>query len=179
MKSLSVKILMGLMYVISILLGNLFVIHYGIISFNISQNDHILLSLVAPAGVLWIGLTFSFRDLAQRFWGKNKIWIWMFMTTLITYYFNQDVAIASVVSFMFSESMDWLIFTVLGGDLKRRIILSNILSAPIDSALFVTLAFGFAWEPIIGQTILKIIFSMMIIPFIPFFDTIYNRYVTR
>lgn len=179
MKSIMVKIAMGLMYVFSILLGNLFVIHYGIISFNISQNDHVLLSLVAPAGVLWIGLTFSFRDLAQRFWGKNKIWIWMIMTTLITYYFNQNVAIASVVSFIFSESMDWIIFTVIGGDLKRRIIISNVLSAPIDSILFVSLAFGFSWEPIIGQTILKIIFSMMIIPFIPFFDRVYNHYVNN
>lgn len=174
-----VKYIMGSLYVSSILLGNYFVIHFGILSFNIEQDGTKLFTLVAPAGVIWIGLTFSFRDLAQRFWGKYKIWFWMIVATFITYFFNETVALASVVSFVFSETVDWVIFTVWKGNLKQRIIISNVIAAPIDSFLFVVLAFGFSWEPIIGQAILKIIFSMSIIPAIPLFDNLYTTLTTR
>lgn len=167
------KFLMAFMYLGSILLGNFFVIYFGILEFNICQNGNILFQLVSPAGVIWIGLTFSFRDLAQRFWGKHQIWIWMIIAAIITYYFNQAVALASVASFVVSETIDWLIFTILKLDLKKRIVYSNLVAAPIDSFLFVTIAFGFMWEPIIGQAILKVLCSLLIIPAVPWFNRLY------
>ena len=100
------KYIMAGLYLFSILLGNYFVIEYGILNFNIQDvNNNILFSLSAPAGVLWIGLTFSFRDLLQRFWGTINVWIWMIIAVLITYYYNQTIAKAAVLSFLISASI--------------------------------------------------------------------------
>lgn len=177
LKEIICKWIFAFCYLGSILLGNFFVIYFGILEFNISQNGHNLFTLVSPAGVIWVGLSFSFRDLSQRFWGKYKIWIWMLIATMITYMFNQNVAVASIVSFLASETIDWIIFTTLKLPLKSRIIWSNLVAAPLDSFLFVYLAFGLNYDAIIGQAILKVLFSMVILPIIPFIDSLYNSIV--
>ena len=169
------KYIMAGLYLFSILLGNYFVIEYGILHFNIEDmHRNILFSLSAPAGVLWIGLTFSFRDLLQRFWGTFNVWIWMSIAVFITYYYNQTIAIAAVLSFLISETIDWIIFTITKMELKYRIIISNLIAASIDSFVFVTLVFGTLWDVILGQSILKIIFSLLIIPILPLFNKLYN-----
>lgn len=167
------KYLMAGFYLLTILLGNYFVIYFGILDFIISQNGNALFTLTAPAGVLWIGLTFSFRDLAQRFWGTHKIWIWMVIATIITYLYNRNIALASVLSFLISETIDWIIFTITRLNLKYRIIISNLIAAPLDSFIFVYIAFGFILDAMIGQALLKVLFSLLIIPILPLFDKLY------
>jgi len=80
------KYFWGLMYLVSIMLGNLFVIWFGIVH---------CLGLTFPAGVVFIGLTFSFRDFMQRHWGKWGAWVWMLAATVITLFLNWQVAVAS------------------------------------------------------------------------------------
>lgn len=179
MKETIYKWLFALCYLGSILLGNFFVIYFGILEFSISQNGHDLFKLVSPAGVIWVGLSFSFRDLSQRFWGKYKIWMWMLVATVITYEFNQDVALASIVSFLASETIDWIIFSTLHLPLKNRIVWSNLVAAPLDSFLFVYLAFGLNFEAIFGQAILKVLFSLAILPIVPHIDSLYNSLVKK
>lgn len=174
------KYIMAGLYLFSILLGNYFVIEYGILHFNIQDSNNVILfSLSAPAGVLWIGLTFSFRDLLQRFWGTFNVWIWMSIAVLITYYYNQKIAIAAVLSFLISETIDWLIFTITKLELKYRIIISNLIAAPIDSFVFVFLVFGLLFDVIFGQSILKILFSLLIVPILPFFNFLYKLTINK
>ena len=169
------KYIMAGLYLFGILLGNYFVIEYGILNFNIQDtNNNILFSLSAPAGVLWIGLTFSFRDLLQRFWGTINVWIWMIIAVLITYYYNQTIAKVAVLSFLISESIDWIIFSITKLELKYRIVISNLIAAPIDSFIFVCLVFGTLWDVILGQSVLKILFSFLIIPILPLFNKLYT-----
>jgi len=87
-----------IMYLVSILFGNLFVIWFGIVK---------VAGLTFPAGVVFVGLTFSFRDFVQRRWGDKFCWLWMIVATMLTFMLNQKIAIASVSAFAISETIDW------------------------------------------------------------------------
>ncbi len=151
------KWIWGLLYLLSILLGNAFVIWFGIVT---------VAGLSFPAGVVWIGLTFSFRDFVQRYWGDWAIWAWMIAASLITLVFNFEIAFASMAAFFVSESLDWLLFRVLKRSFASRVVWSNLVSCPVDSLVFVLLAFGPVWPAIVGQAIIKYISGLMVLPFI-------------
>jgi uncharacterized PurR-regulated membrane protein YhhQ (DUF165 family) len=149
------KFISALLYLMSIICANLLVSYYGIISFA---------GFVFPAGALMIGFCFTFRDIVQKYYGKYLCWLWMLLATIITIFFSKDIAIASGLAFMIAETMDWVIFTFVSTSFRKRIILSNVVSLPLDSLIFVPMVFGWLWEPIIGQAIVKIFFSLIIIP---------------
>lgn len=146
-----------LAYLTSIIISNILVIKFGII--------HIFY-LTFPAGVIFVGLTFSFRDYVQNYWGDYVCWVWMFVATIITYFFNQQIAIASLLAFIVSESIDWFGFKVLKMPLYKRIYISNFFSCPIDSLIFISIAFGWIWPAILGQTIIKYLSGLLVLPFI-------------
>ncbi len=173
-------------YVGSIILGNVFVAVFGIgtlVLYNANAPEHIFFSLTFPLGAMWIGLTFSIRDFVQRLWGHKLTWVWMLLATLVTWLFNKDVALASVASFLASESVDWFTFYLLRKkSLQTRLVVSNLLSCPIDSLLFVTIAFGVPWySPAVwGQAIVKYVFGLLAIPLIPIIEKIFeNLHVGR
>jgi uncharacterized PurR-regulated membrane protein YhhQ (DUF165 family) len=141
-----------LFYLGSILLANILVSQFGII-------NH--LGLHFPAGAYAIGLTFTFRDLVQRRWGKWKCWIWMGIASAITVSFAPKIAIASASAFLISEGIDWLIYTTYPGSFSKRVIFSNLIGIPLDSVIFVTIAFGFIWPAIWGQTIIKMVMGIL------------------
>ena len=151
------KWIYGILYLLSILIGNILVIELGIVNWCYLQF---------PAGTVFVGLTFSFRDLAQQYWGNRQIWIFMLIATGITFVMNQDVAIASVVPFIISESIDWGIFTKFKNKtILWRVMISNLISTPIDSTLFIVMAFGsLIWPAIVGQAIVKYASSLLIVP---------------
>lgn len=147
-----------IMYLVSILLGNLFVIWFGIV--------HVL-GLTFPAGVVFVGLTFSFRDFVQRQWGDWACWIWMLIATMITLCLNWQIALASVTAFLVSETVDWAAFKYLKFDFRKRIYISNLFSCPLDSIIFVTIAFGWYWPAIWGQALIKYLSGLLVLPFTP------------
>ena len=138
-------------YLLSILFANLLVIKYGIINLGF---------IMFPAGAVLIGLTFSARDFVQRRHGKWGAWLWMIIATLITVLFNQKIAFASGTAFLVAESLDWLVYTYSDRPFWQRIVLSNAIGTPVDSVIFVTLAFGWFWPAIWGQTIIKFVSSL-------------------
>lgn len=144
-------------YICSILLANVFVDYFGIID---------VFGLVFPAGVVFVGLCFSFRDFAQQYWGIWKIWIFIFIATFITLFMNWQIAVASVTAFLISEFIDWLIFTITKKEFIHRIWISNTISTPLDSIIFVVLAFGWNWDAICGQAVIKYASSLLVIPII-------------
>jgi uncharacterized PurR-regulated membrane protein YhhQ (DUF165 family) len=46
------------------------------------------------------------------------------------------VAVASLVAFIVSETVDWGVYTLTDKPLRQRILLSSLISTPIDSGLF-------------------------------------------
>lgn len=142
------------LYLTGILLANLLVHWFGLIQWG---------PLVFPAGAVMIGLTFSFRDMVQRKYGKWQCWIWMVIASLITLFFNQQIAFASVCAFLVSEGVDWGVYTWLPGSFRKRLIVSNLFGVPLDSVVFVGLAFGLNWQAIFGQTIIKMLSSLLVL----------------
>lgn len=169
------------LYLISIALGNLFVILFGIGTLqlvSVTEPDKVFFAVTFPLGALWVGLTFSFRDFVQRYWSHQKCWIWMGIAGMITFLYNKEVAIASLVSFMVSEGLDWLVFYFLRHKtLKVRMVVSNLVSCPVDSILFVTLAFGLPWysEVVWGQAIVKYVCGLFALPLIPLVEWFFNN----
>ncbi len=49
---------------------------------------------------------------------------------------NPYVAVASALAFAVSELADWLVYSLTKRPLSQRILLSSLLSTPIDSAVF-------------------------------------------
>ena len=173
-------------YILSILLGNLFVEKFGIGTLSLtSASDPSIsyFSLTFPLGALWIGLTFSFRDFMQRFWGHLYAWMWMFMATWITYCMcGPDLAIASVSSFLAAECVDWNVFYLLRNkSMQVRLVVSNIFSCPVDSLIFVTLAFGVPWysDAVWGQAIVKYVCGLLALPLVGFFEKIAEIFLHR
>lgn len=158
-------------YMVSILLGNLFVVWFGLVK---------AFGLVFPAGAIWIGLTFSARDFVQREWGDFKVWWFMGISTVFTAMLGlvlpnhlpvsaTTVAIASASAFIVAEGIDWLVYTVFKWDIVYRIAGSNLISTPIDSIIFVGLVFGdfsFMQPPVYGQAIVKYLSGLLVIPLI-------------
>lgn len=145
------KALFPMFYLSSIVFANWLVAKYGIIDLGIIKT---------PAGVFLIGITFTLRDFVQREWGDIHVWFWMLLATAITTLMNWHIALASCSAFLVSETLDWIVYKFAGMDLKKRIIISNAFSIPIDSCVFIWIAFGFNLEVIIGQSIIKYLFGL-------------------
>lgn len=100
--------------------------------------------LMAPSGVLMIGLALVLRDIVQRSLGLR----WSLAGIVIGAALSWTVAppalaIASACAFLFSELADTAVYTPLA---RKRLILavlaSSVVGIAIDSALFLWLAFG-------------------------------------
>lgn len=174
----------GIAYLVSILLGNLFVIWFGVVKLILSPVDFTdpasinpWFILTFPAGAVWIGLTFSTRDFAQKFWGHWKVWYWMLGSAVITLFLNWQVALASVAAFLAAEAIDWGIYTIMKKSLQWRVVVSNLVSCPVDSIVFVTIAFGVSvWDPAVwGQALVKYLSGLLVLPLIPWINRLYEK----
>lgn len=142
-------------YLGSIVLANILVHTLGIVT---------VFGLTFPAGAAAIGLTFSARDFVQERYGTFGCWAWMLLASGITFAFNRHLALASLCAFFIAEFSDWAIYTTTRGGIEKRLLLSNLISTPLDSVVFVLLAFGPVWPAIWGQTIIKMLSSMLVLP---------------
>lgn len=100
--------------------------------------------LMAPSGVLVIGAALVLRDLVQRLAG---IWVSLGCVAagavFSSFVAPPALALASGAAFLFSELVDFAVYTPVA---KRSFTLALLLSctagAIVDSALFLWLAFG-------------------------------------
>lgn len=86
------------------------------------------------------GLVLVVRDFAQR---ELKHWIWAAMlvglalSTLTSWI---TVVVASGLAFLVSETVDWAVYTFTKRPLSQRIMMSSLVSAPLDQVVFIGLA---------------------------------------
>ncbi len=121
--------------------------------------------LMAPSGVLMIGLSLVLRDLVQRRLGAlyavGAILAGAALSALLA---PPTLVLASGVAFLLSELADFAVYTPLQ---RRRLVLavfaSGIVGLTIDSAVFLYLAFG-NLDFIAGQIVGK---SWMIVLALP------------
>lgn len=122
--------------------------------------------LMAPSGVLMVGLALVMRDLVQRRlglpWGAGAILIGGFLSWFVA---PPALVGASVAAFLFSEFADLAVFTPLQSrGLVAAVVLSSIVGIATDSLLFLYLAFGdisFFWGQAVGK-------AWMVVAAIPF-----------
>lgn len=144
----------ALFYLGSIVIANLLVMNFGIIE---------VAGLAFPAGAAAVGFTFTARDLVQRRYGKWGCWLWMLAAAAISALFSPTLALASLGAFVVAEGLDWAVFTATPLSFRGRAIFSNIVGTPLDSVVFVYLAFGPVWDAMWGQTIIKLASSLLIV----------------
>lgn len=99
--------------------------------------------LVAPAGVYFAGLAFTFRDLAQERVGRRWIVAAIVAGAVISGLVSTKFALASGIAFLVSELLDFAVYSPLR---KRNwigaVVASNVVGLVADSIVFLLLAFG-------------------------------------
>jgi hypothetical protein len=123
--------------------------------------------IMAPSGVLMIGLALVLRDLVQRRlgarWAIGAILAGAALSALLA---PPALVLASGVAFLLSELADFAVYTPLQ---RRRLVLavvaSGLVGLVIDSLLFLQLAFG-SLEFLSGQIIGKTWIVLISIPII-------------
>ncbi|NKB19559.1 MAG: VUT family protein [Alphaproteobacteria bacterium] len=121
--------------------------------------------LMAPSGVLMIGLALVLRDLVQRRLGPMfAIGAILAGAAISAFLAPPSLVLASSVAFLLSELADFAVYTPLQ---RRRLVLavfaSGVVGLTIDSAVFLYLAFG-NLDFIAGQIVGK---SWMIVLALP------------
>lgn len=113
--------------------------------------------LMAPSGVLMIGLALVLRDWLHEVAG----WRWSFVAVLmggvLSLFFSPPaLAIASAAAFTTAEMADLAVYAKLRERGKHvAVMASQVVGAALDSALFVWLAFG-SFQFSAGTTLAKI-----------------------
>ena len=123
--------------------------------------------LMAPSGVLMVGLALVLRDLVQRrlgfLWAVGAILAGTLLSALLA---PPALVVASGVAFLLSELADLAVFTPLQ---RRRFLLavlvSSIVGLVVDSAVFLYLAFG-NLDYLAGQVVGKAWMVLLTLPLI-------------
>lgn len=123
--------------------------------------------LMAPSGVLMIGLALVLRDFVQRSlgrkWALGAIGIGAILSAAIA---PPALVIASGLAFLLSELADFAVYTPLEKrGLIMAVLLSGIVGSVVDSALFLWLAFG-SLDFLAGQVLGKLWMTLAALPVI-------------
>ena len=106
--------------------------------------------LMAPSGVLVIGLALALRDVVHEAFGRAWVAGLIAAGAGLSLLFSPPaLAIASAAAFLLSELADMAVYDRLRArGMALAVLLSGIVGAALDSLLFSALAFGtVAWAP--------------------------------
>jgi hypothetical protein len=123
--------------------------------------------IMAPSGVLMIGLALVLRDLVQRRLGVEfGIGAIIVGAAISAGLAPPTLVVASAAAFLLSEFADFAVYTPLA---RRRLVVaviaSSVVGLVVDSIVFLWLAFG-SLEFLIGQIIGKLWMVLLAIPFV-------------
>jgi uncharacterized PurR-regulated membrane protein YhhQ (DUF165 family) len=123
--------------------------------------------LMAPSGVLMVGLALVLRDLVQRrlgfLWAVAAILAGSALSALLA---PASLVVASATAFLLSEFADLAVFTPLQRQrLMLAVLASSIVGLVVDSAVFLYLAFG-SLDYLAGQIVGKTWMVLLTLPMI-------------
>ena len=123
--------------------------------------------IMAPSGVLMIGLALVLRDLVQRRLGVEfGIGAIIVGAAISAGLAPPSLVVASAAAFLLSEFADFAVYTPLA---RRRLVAavfaSSVVGLVVDSIVFLWLAFG-SLEFLVGQIIGKLWMVLLAIPFV-------------
>jgi len=115
-----------------------------------------------PPMTLIVGLIFVLRDYSQREIG-HKVLGAMAIGGILSYFMASPfIAIASVTAFIVSEIVDWAYYTWSKKTLRQRILISSLLSTPIDSAIFLLMINQFSFVATLAMFSSKMLAALFI-----------------
>ncbi|HTT48910.1 MAG TPA: VUT family protein [Pseudolabrys sp.] len=125
--------------------------------------------IMAPSGVLMIGIALVLRDLVQRRlgieFGVGAIIAGAVISAGVA---PRSLVLASATAFLLSEFADFAVYTPLA---RRRLVLavlaSSVLGLVVDSIVFLWLAFG-SLDFLVGQVIGKLWMVLLATPFVAY-----------
>ena len=95
---------------------------------------------IFTVGSVIAGLVFVARDYAQRQVGHKAVLALMAAAGLLSYLLADPfVAIASITAFAISELSDYIVYSKYKGDFNKRVVVSSLVSVPIDTAVFLAI----------------------------------------
>ena len=123
--------------------------------------------LMAPSGVIMIGIALVLRDLVQRRLGlgvsAGAILLGAAISALLA---PPSLVIASAAAFFLSELADLAVYTPLARrGLVVAVVASSLVGLVVDSMIFLWLAFG-SLEFLLGQIVGKAWMVLLSIPFV-------------
>lgn len=122
------KLTISLVYILTIVVVNL-----GFAKLPFIQTPFGILPVMAFV----VGVIFILRDFAQRAMGHYKVIPLMLVGAIITWFtVSKEIAIASVLAFLISEFVDWLVYTYTNRSFEDRVLLSSSMATPLDSFVF-------------------------------------------
>lgn len=125
--------------------------------------------ILAPSGVLMVGLALVLRDLVQRRlgvqFGVGAIVVGAVISASLA---PASLVIASAAAFLLSEFADFAVYTPLA---RRRLVLavmaSSLVGLVVDSIVFLWLAFG-SLDFLTGQIVGKLWMVLLALPFVAY-----------
>jgi queuosine precursor transporter len=87
-----------------------------------------------------VGFVFVLRDYAQREVGHTILAFTALAMIPVYLFAGPGLAVASLVAFALSETMDWSVYSFTKRPLQNRILLSSMLAVPVDTLAFQHLA---------------------------------------
>jgi uncharacterized PurR-regulated membrane protein YhhQ (DUF165 family) len=123
--------------------------------------------IMAPSGVIMIGLALVLRDLVQRRLGLTWAVLAIIVGAALSAIFAPPkLVLASAAAFLISEAADLMVYTPLQ---RRRLILavfvSSLVGLVIDSMVFLYVAFG-SFDYLLGQIIGKAWMVLLALPLV-------------
>lgn len=145
-------------YAGAIVLSNWLITHVGIPGPHGTHTTPVGFGLAAPSGVWAAAASFPARDIVQRLGGRWLGVLAILMGAGISWYISAPaIAVASGVTYLCSESADFLVYTPLQ---KRffvpAVVISGCIAAVIDSVLFLHLAGIYSLAAVTGLIVGKL-----------------------
>jgi uncharacterized PurR-regulated membrane protein YhhQ (DUF165 family) len=134
------------LYVATIFVANWAIAAFGVVPVGFG--------LMAPAGVYFAGLAFTFRDLTQENLGRRAVVVAILLGAALSALVSPQFALASFGVYTPLRKRFWL----------WAMVPSNLVGTVLDSVIFLTLAFG-SLEFLVGQVVGKTWVTLLAVPF--------------
>ncbi|SHN70599.1 VUT family protein [Desulfovibrio litoralis] len=129
----------------------------------VNQAFGIVPLLSLPNGELWspvallVGFVFILRDYAQRAVGHWVVAAMLIGGIISWFMATPQIALASITAFLIGEFMDWSVYSFTKRPFSQRVLLSSIVSTPIDSFVFLYMVGIFSIPSLFMMTISKLL----------------------
>lgn len=125
--------------------------------------------LLAPAGVYFVGVAFTLRDILHDTLGRLAVVTAIVLGAACSAVVSPKFAFASATAFLLSEAADFAVYTPLrdSGRWLLGVALSNTVGLAFDSVLFLWLAFhSLAFLPgqLVGKAWMTLLAVLLLLP---------------